>query len=57
MKLGAMLPQDLLKNFFFNFPDFESSIHSFKEYLKDKYKKENESHTLSLHLEITTLNI
>ena len=24
------------------FPDFESSIHSFKEYLKDKYKKENQ---------------
>ena len=42
MKLGAMLSQDLLKILKKNFPDFESSIHSFKEYLKDKYKKENQ---------------
>ena len=25
--------------------------------IKNKYKEENESHTLSLHLEITTLSI
>ena len=25
--------------------------------LKNKYKEENESHTLSLHLEITTLSL
>lgn len=53
MKLGTMLSQDLLKIFFFNFLDFESSIHSFKEDLKDKYKKEN---AIPWHLKTKVIN-